>query len=76
MNILLPIHKFDPCKVRSFNSTCGGGTNANYYFDPSAVDCSLAYDAVNILPGSLASFGDMGRNAIYGPGINNGISLS
>ena len=71
VNIVNPISTFNARKLQSFNSTCGGGTGANYYFDPSSFDCSLAYNTTTVLPGSLASFGDMGRNAIYGPGINN-----
>jgi hypothetical protein len=71
VNIIGPIHTFNARKLQSFNSTCGGGTSANYYFDPSSFDCSLTYNTTTVQPGSLASFGDMGRNAIYGPGINN-----
>ena len=71
VDITGPVRTFNARKIQSFDSTCGGGTNANYYFDPSSFDCSLAYDTTNVLPGSLASFGNMGRNAIYGPGINN-----
>lgn len=71
VDIVGPIHKFNSRQIQSFNSTCGAGTDANYYFDPSSFDCSLAYNTTTVLPGSLASFGDLGRNAIYGPGINN-----
>jgi len=71
VNIIGPIHTFNARKLQSFNSTCGDGTSANYYFDPSSFDCSLTYNTTTVQPGSLASFGDMGRNAIYGPGINN-----
>jgi hypothetical protein len=71
VNITGPIQKFNPRQLQSFNSTCGGGTDANYYFNPASFDCSLTYNTTTVLPGSLASFGDMGRNAIYGPGINN-----
>jgi Carboxypeptidase regulatory-like domain/TonB dependent receptor len=71
VDIINPVVKYNPRKLNSFDSTCGGGTDANYYFDPSSFDCSLAYNTTTVPPGSLASFGDMGRNAIYGPGINN-----
>jgi Carboxypeptidase regulatory-like domain len=41
---------------------CGGGTPGLYYFNPASFDC---------LDVPLFSHGDMGRNVIRGPGINN-----
>ena len=79
-NLIGPITRIDPRKVTSYSAaatTCSGGTpdaNGNitgaFYFDPTAFDCTFNSD-LHLDPGSLASFGDMGRNIIRGPGINN-----
>ena len=44
------------------SGTCGGGTPGFYYFDPSNLDCQ------NV---PIFSHGNMGRNVLRGPGINN-----
>jgi hypothetical protein len=58
-----PIQIFhNPRQLRTVSGNCGGGTPGHYYFDPSNVDC------VNV---PLFSHGNMGRNVLRGPGINN-----
>src|SRR6266496_2584478 len=60
-----PIRIFsDPRPVQTFTGTClGDGTDSgHFYFDPTNVDC------VNV---PLFSHGNMGRNTLRGPGINN-----
>ena len=54
----------DPRPMRTFTSSClGDGTDTgHFYFDPTNVDCA------NV---PLFSHGDMGRNVLRGPGINN-----
>jgi hypothetical protein len=72
-NLIGKIRTFDPRKQQTFTADCigGSGTNAgNYYFDPTAFVCGFNTD-LHLAPGSLASFGDLGRNTLIGPGINN-----
>jgi hypothetical protein len=69
-DVLGPIHIFHNPRHFYDNSTnnmapsgnCGGGTPGYYYFDPANLDCA------NV---PLFSHGDMGRNVLRGPGINN-----
>lgn len=75
-NLIGPIKTIDPRKVTSFSAAaadCSGQTpdlngniSGNFWFDPTAFDCN-----VTGAPGSLASFGNLGRNTLTGPGINN-----
>ncbi len=63
-----PIQRFSPRSLHSFTDTnaanCLGGpiTNGHFYFDPTSFDCA------NV---PLFTFGNSGRNVIYGPGRNN-----
>ena len=52
----------NPRQVQTLSGSCGGGTPGHYYFDPTNLDCA------NV---PLFSHGDMGRNVLRGPGINN-----
>jgi hypothetical protein len=62
-DVLGPIHIFhNPRTVQTLSGTCGGGAPGFYYFDPTNLDCA------NV---PLFSHGDMGRNVLRGPGINN-----
>jgi hypothetical protein len=54
------------CSLQSANA--GGNITGNFYFDPTAFDC-LSPGSHPI--GSIASFGNLGRNTLRGPGINN-----
>jgi hypothetical protein len=45
-----------------------GNISGNFYFDPTAFDC---LSPGNNPIGSIASFGNLGRNTLIGPGINN-----
>jgi hypothetical protein len=58
-----PIKIFkNPREIQTLSGSCGGGTPGHYYFDPTNLDCA------NV---PLFSHGDMGRNVLRGPGINN-----
>jgi len=58
-----PIQIFhNPRQIQTLSGSCGGGTPGHYYFDPTNLDCA------NV---PLFSHGDMGRNVLRGPGINN-----
>jgi hypothetical protein len=58
-----PIQIFhNPRQMQTLSGSCGGGTPGHYYFDPTNIDCA------NV---PLFSHGDMGRNVLRGPGINN-----
>jgi hypothetical protein len=45
-----------------------GNITGNFYFNPAAFDC---LSPGGNLPGTLGSFGNLGRNTLRGPGINN-----
>ena len=72
-NILEPVQTFNPRQVRTFDpadASClpsGAPITGNFWFNPAAVDCNV--DSSD--PGSLASFGNMGRNSLRGPGFQN-----
>jgi hypothetical protein len=58
-----PIQIFhNPRQMQTLSGSCGGGTLGHYYFDPTNLDCA------NV---PLFSHGNMGRNVLRGPGINN-----
>ena len=65
-DVLGPIHIFHNPQYFPASSapsgTCGGGSPGFYYFDPTNLDCA------NV---PLFSHGNMGRNVLRGPGINN-----
>jgi Carboxypeptidase regulatory-like domain/TonB dependent receptor-like, beta-barrel len=69
-NLIGKVRTFNPRQVQSLGGNCGGGGPGNYYFDPAAFDCQFNND-LHLAPGSLASFGNVGRNSMRGPGINN-----
>ncbi len=83
-NLIGKIKTIDPRKVSTFSGAgancsgqspdAAGNISGNFYVDPTAFDCLYNFDA-NFLPilplSSIASFGDLGRNKIRGPGINN-----
>jgi len=80
-NLIGKIRTMNARQVSSFSgaaANCSGATpdpvsgniSGNFYFDPTAFDCQFNND-LHLAPGSLASFGDLGRNTLRGPGINN-----
>jgi hypothetical protein len=79
-NLIGKITRIDPRQVSTFSgaaANCAGETtdangniSGNFYYNPTAFDCTFNND-LHLAPGSLASFGDLGRNTIRGPGINN-----
>ena len=79
-NLVGKIQKFDPRAVNSFSGTgsncstqtadSSGNIAGNFWFDPTAFDCKFNND-LHLAPGSIASFGNLGRNTLRGPGINN-----
>jgi hypothetical protein len=85
-NLIGKIRTFNARSIHTFSAAganCSGQTpdannniSGNFYFDPTAFDCQFNNaDPVTGFPpipyGSLASFGDLGRNTFRGPGINN-----
>ena len=84
VNLIGKIKTIDPRKISTFSGAgancsgqspdAAGNISGNFYVDPTAFDCLYNFDA-NFLPilplGSIASFGNLGRNTIRGPGINN-----
>jgi len=66
--------RFNPRNQSTFsadNATCAGWSGdvtGHFYFDPTAFDCT---SPGNNEVGSLGSFGNVGRNTLRGPGINN-----
>jgi hypothetical protein len=73
-NLIGPQRTFNARRVQSLSGDCGGGTG-HFYFDPSPYDCEFNLPDANGIPpipyGDLASYGDLGRNSLRGPGINN-----
>lgn len=72
-NIVGPIKILNPRTNSTFdpvNASClpsGAPITGNFWFDPTSFDCNVSASD----PGSLASFGDMGRNVVRGPGFEN-----
>jgi hypothetical protein len=79
-NLIGKVIKIDPRRVSSFSASAAncaaepadadGNITGNFYFDPTAFDCTFNSDG-HLAPGSIASFGNLGRNVLRGPGINN-----
>jgi len=80
-NLIGKIRTFNARQISSFSgaaANCSGATpdsvtgniSGNFYFDPTAFDCQFNND-LHLAPGSIASFGNLGRNTLRGPGINN-----
>jgi hypothetical protein len=79
-NLIGRIKTFDPRSVTTFaasgancsgqSADANGNISGNFWFDPTAFDCTFNSDG-HLAPGSLASFGNLGRNVFRGPGINN-----
>jgi hypothetical protein len=79
-NLIGKITKIDPRRASTFaassancageSADANGNIGGNFYFDPTAFDCTFNSDG-HLAPGSIASFGDLGRNTLRGPGINN-----
>jgi Carboxypeptidase regulatory-like domain/TonB dependent receptor len=79
-NLIGKIKTFDPRKNSSFQASAAncssqtpdanGNITGNFWFDPTAFDCTFN-SSLTLVPGSLASFGNLGRNTVRGPGINN-----
>lgn len=74
----------NPRQIQTLGGDCGGGVPGHYYFNPASFECAvgspigLAPDPL-LTPGGVPLFtiGNMGRNALRGPGINNwDISIS
>ncbi len=69
----------NPRQIQTLSGNCGGGIPGHYYFNPADFDCSvgqpIGLPADPNLPTTggvpLFTFGNMRRNALRGPGINN-----
>jgi hypothetical protein len=79
-NLIGKITRIDPRQISTFfgsaancageSTDANGNISGNFYFNPTAFDCQFNND-LHLAPGSIASFGDLGRNTLRGPGINN-----
>jgi Carboxypeptidase regulatory-like domain len=79
-DVIAPIHIFhNPRQQQTLGGDCGGGGLGHYYFDPSAFECNVGQPIglppdPNLPPTGgvpLFTHGDLGRNVMRGPGINN-----
>jgi hypothetical protein len=69
----------NPRQIQTLSGNCGGGIPGHYYFNPADLDCSvgqpIGLPADLNLPTTggvpLFTFGNMRRNSLRGPGINN-----
>jgi Carboxypeptidase regulatory-like domain len=74
----------NPRQVQTLGGDCGGGSLGHYYFNPADFECAVASPVgltpdPLLTPGAVPLFthGNMGRNVLRGPGINNwDISIS
>jgi hypothetical protein len=71
-NVTGPIQIFsDPRTIQTLSGDCGGGTG-RFYFNPANLVCTASADPLGTDGGvPLFSHGNMGRNVLRGPGINN-----
>jgi hypothetical protein len=79
-DVIAPIHIFhDPRQQQTLGGDCGGGDLGHYYVDPSSFECNVG-QPVGLPPDPdlpptggvpLFSHGNLGRNVMRGPGINN-----
>jgi hypothetical protein len=74
------LRTFSPSADGLHGSCLSGTTTGNFFFDPTNLVCAPAPPAGQPVPANsslvaggvpLFSFGDMGRNVLRGPGINN-----
>jgi hypothetical protein len=79
-DVISPIQIYhNPRQVQTLSGDCGGGTAGHYYFNPADLECTvgqpIGLPADPNLPPSggvpLFTHGNMGRNVLRGPGINN-----
>ncbi len=79
-DVIAPIHIFhNPREEQTLGGDCGGGGLGHYYFDPSSFECNvgqpLGLPPDPDLPPTggvpLFTHGNLGRNVMRGPGINN-----
>jgi hypothetical protein len=68
----------NPRQLQTLGGDCGGGTPGHYYFNPADFECAVASPLGQptdplLTPGGVPLFthGNMGRNVLRGPGINN-----
>ncbi len=78
-DVVAPIQIYhNPRQVQTLAGDCGGGVQGHYYFNPANFECAvgspvgLPADPL-LTPGGVPLFthGNMGRNVLRGPGINN-----
>jgi hypothetical protein len=78
-DVISPVQIFhNPRQIQNLSGDCGGGTAGHYYFNPADLECNVGNPIglppdPNLTPGGVPLFthGDMGRNTLRGPGINN-----
>lgn len=78
-DVISPVQIYhNPRQVQNLSGDCGGGTPGHYYFNPADLECNVGNPIgfppdPNLTPGGVPLFthGNMGRNVLRGPGINN-----
>ena len=78
-DVIAPIQIYhNPRQMQTLGGDCGGGTTGHYYFNPADLECAVS-SPVGLPPDPLLTpggvplftYGNMGRNILRGPGINN-----
>jgi hypothetical protein len=64
-----PLRTFSPSSDGIHGSCLSGQTTGHFWFDPTNINCANAPFTTGGVP--LFSHGNMGRNTLRGPGINN-----
>ena len=70
VNVIASFQSGQPLTLFSNDDNSLQGNSLDRPNDPTAFDWAFNEDG-HLAPGSLASFGDIARNIIRGPGINN-----
>jgi hypothetical protein len=78
-DVIGPIQIYhNPRQVQTLSGDCGGGIAGHYYFNPASFECGVANPIglpadPNLTSTGVPLFthGNMGRNVLRGPGINN-----
>ncbi|MGB6385801.1 MAG: carboxypeptidase regulatory-like domain-containing protein [Terriglobales bacterium] len=79
-DVISPVQIYhNPRHLQTLGGDCGGGTQGHYYFNPADLECNVGQPIglppdPNLQPTGgvpLFTHGNMGRNVLRGPGINN-----
>jgi hypothetical protein len=79
-DVISPVQIYhNPRQLQTLGGDCGGGIQGHYYFNPADLECGIG-QPIGLPPepdlpptGGVPLFthGNMGRNVLRGPGINN-----